>query len=329
MPLIRRQFLRLAGAAAAACAIPRTGGAQQNYPDKPVRILLGFAAGGPGDILSRVLGEKLSEAWGKAVVIESVTGAGGNIATGRVAKALPDGYTLLMASSGMIVVNPSLYEKLPFDPAKDLAPISQVGLTPNILVVHNELPAKSVDDLVGLARAQPGKLTFGSGGVGSSNHLCGELFKSMAHIDIAHVPYRGVAQAVPDLLGGRLSMIFANAPNVRSLVQEGKLRGLAVTSLKRTSAAPQLPTIAEVGFPGFDVSTWFALFAPRGTPAAIIAKLQDDTVRAIARPDVRGRLEEHAIEVIGSSPMELASIITSETRFWAKVIRESGIKLSN
>jgi tripartite-type tricarboxylate transporter receptor subunit TctC len=152
-----------------------------------------------------------------------------------------------MASSGMIVVNPSLYEKLPFDPAKDLAPISQVGLTPNILVVHNELPAKSVDDLVGLARAQPGKFTFGSGGVGSSNHLCGELFKSMAHIDIAHVPYRGVAQAVPDLLGGRLSMIFANAPNVRSLVQEGRLQGLAVTSLKRTSAAPQLPTIAEIG----------------------------------------------------------------------------------
>jgi tripartite-type tricarboxylate transporter receptor subunit TctC len=329
MLLIRRQFLRLVGAVAVASAVPRTAVAQQNYPNKPVRILLGFAAGGPGDILSRLVGEKLSEAWGKAFVIESVPGAGGNLATDRVAKATPDGYTLLMASSGMIVVNPSLYEKLPFDPAKDLAPISQVGLTPNILVVHNEFPANSVDDLVELARAQPGKLTFGSGGVGSSNHLCGELFKSMAYIDIQHVPYRGVAQAVPDLLGGRLSMIFANAPNVGPLVQQGKLRGLAVTSLKRSSVASELPTMTEVGFPGFDVSTWFALFAPRGTPTAIIAKLHDETVRAAARPDVRGRLDQNGIEVIGSSPMELASIITSETRLWAKVIREAGVKLSN
>jgi tripartite-type tricarboxylate transporter receptor subunit TctC len=329
MALIRRQFLGLGGGAAAACAIPWTGVAQQSYPDKPVRILLGFAAGGPGDILSRVLADKLSQTWGKAVVIESVTGAGGNIATDRVTKALPDGYTLLMASSGMIVVNPSLYKKLPFDPAKDLVPISQIGLTPNILVVHNELPIKSVDDLVGLARAQPDRLTFGSGGVGSSNHLSGELFKSMAHIDIAHVPYRGVAQAVPDLLGGRLSMIFANAPNVLPLVQDRKLRALAVTSLKRASAAPELPTMAEVGFPGFDVSTWFALFAPHGTPAEIITKLHADTMRAIARPDVRDRLDQNAIEIIGSSPMELASIITSETRLWAKVIKDAGVKLPN
>jgi tripartite-type tricarboxylate transporter receptor subunit TctC len=324
---IRRQFLRLAGAAVAASAIPKIGVAQPNYPEKPIRIFVGFAAGGPADILSRLLGEKLSEAWGKPVVVESVTGAGGNIATERVVKAAPDGHTLLMAASAMIVVNPSLYKKLSFDPARDLAPISQVGFTPNILVVHNDVPARSVDELVGLARAQPSQLTFGSGGVGSSNHLSGELLKSMARIDMQHVPYRGIVQAVPDLLGGRLTMLFANAPNVRPLVREGKLRGLAVTSPKRSYAASELPTMAEVGFPGFDVTAWFGLMAPSATPPAIIAKLHRETVRATALPDVRARLEENGIEMIGGSPAEFAAVIRSESRFWAKVIKEAGVNL--
>lgn len=329
MPLVRRQFLRLAGAAVTASAIPTIGMTQSDYPEKPIRILLGFAAGGPSDILARLLAEELSRAWGKPVVVETVTGAAGNLATDRVVKSAPDGYTLLMAASAMIVVNPSLYEKLSFDPAKDLAPISQLGFTPNILVVHNGVPAKSVDELVALAHAQPGKLTFGSGGIGSSNHLSGELFKSMARIDIRHVPYRGIAQAVPDLLGGRLTMLFGNAPNVRPLAHEGRLRALAVTSRKRAPGAPELPTMTEIGFSGFDVTAWFGLFAPGATPSPIIAKLHHETVRAIALPNVRARLDEQGIEVIGSSPAELASVVSSESRFWAKVIRESDIKLSN
>lgn len=329
MALIRRQFFRLAGATVAASAVAANGLAQLNYPAKPIRILLGFAAGGPADIVSRLVGDKLSANWGQPVVIESVTGAGGNLAAERVAKAAPDGYTLLMASSPMIVVNPSLYPKLSFDPTRDLAPISQIGATPNILVISHQVPTKSVQDLVALARAQPGKLTFGSGGIGSSNHLAGELLKSMAQIDIQHVPYRGIAQAIPDLLGGRLTMLFANAPNVQSLVREGKLRALAVTSVKRLPAIPDLPTMIEAGFPGFDVTTWFGLFAPRKTSTAIVDHLHRETVKAIALPDVRQRLDEQGIGIIGSSSQELASIISHESRFWAKVIAESGVKLSN
>lgn len=329
MALIRRELFRMAGATVAASAVAAIGFAQSNYPAKPIRLLVGFAAGGPADIVSRLLGDKLSVNWGQPVVVESVTGAGGNLATERVAKAAPDGYTLLMASSPMIVVNPSLYPKLSFDPTRDLAPISQIGATPNILVVHHQVPAKSVQDLVELARTQPGRLTFGSGGTGSSNHLSGELFKSLARIDIQHVPYRGIAQAIPDLLGGRLTMLFANAPNVQSLVREGKLRALAVTSLKRLPAVPDLPTMTEIGFPGFDVTTWFGLFAPSRTSAAILAQLHHETMKAIKLPDVRDRLDEQGIGVIGSSPQELASIISYESRFWAKVIAESGVKLSN
>ena len=261
---------------------------------------------------SRLLADRFAVTWGKPVVVESITGAGGNLATERVVRAAPDGHTLLMASSPMIVVNPSLYRKLPFDPVRDLAPISQVGSTPNILVVHNDFSARSVRELVELARAQPGKLTFGSGGVGSSNHLSGELFKSLAQVEMQHVPYRGIAQAVPDLLGGRLSLLFANAPSVRSLVREQRLRALAITSSVRSSDAPELPTMAEAGFPGFEVTTWFGLFAPVGTTASTLAKLHHEAVKTIALPDVRRRLDDQGIDVIGSSPQELASIIGKE-----------------
>ncbi len=326
MTHIRRLLLCVLGAVAVGAIAP-IALAQANYPAKPIRIVVGFAAGGPADILSRLLGDKLTGNWGQPVIVESVTGAGGNLAMDRVARSGPDGYTLLMASSAMIVVNPSLYQKLSFDPSKDLAPISQVGSTPNILVVHNNVPANSVHELVELARTQPGKLTFGSGGIGSSNHLSGELFKSMARIDVQHVPYRGIAQAMPDLLGGRITMLFANAPSVQSLVREGRVRALAVTSLKRSPSAAELPTMAEMGFPGFDVTTWFGLFAPRGTSAETIAKLNIETVKTIALSDVRRRLDDHGIEAIGSSPGELASVIHSETLFWARLIKELGVQL--
>jgi tripartite-type tricarboxylate transporter receptor subunit TctC len=215
--------------------------AQSNYPTKPIRMIVGFAPAGPADLIARVIGDKLTEAWGQSVVIENVTGAGANIAGDRVAKAAPDGYTLLLASLAQLTINPSLYDKMPFDTVKDVIPITQAVFTPNILALNNDVPAKSVAELVALARAQPGQLTYGSAGVGTSQHLAGELFKSMAHVDIRHVPYRGAAPVITDLLGGRITMFFGNVTAVLPQVQDGKLRALAVTSLKRVAAAPDLP----------------------------------------------------------------------------------------
>jgi tripartite-type tricarboxylate transporter receptor subunit TctC len=319
------------GLLAALCVLMPASGAfsQANYPDKPIRILVGFAPAGPADIAARVVGEKLSEAWGKPVVIENVTGAAGNVSAERAAKAAPDGYTLLMTAGATIVINVSLYDKLPFDPVKDLAPISQVVFTPNILALNNDVPARSVAELVALARAQPGVLTFGSAGVGTSQHLAGELFKARAGIKLQHVPYRGIAQVMPDLLGGRLTMVFGNISGVLPLARENKLRAMAVTSLKRSASTPDLPTMAEQGFPGFDATAWFGLMAPAGTPAPILAKLHDETVRILALPDVRKKFGELGMEVIGNSPTEFADVIAAETPVWAKIIKESGAKATD
>ncbi|HKS61538.1 MAG TPA: tripartite tricarboxylate transporter substrate binding protein [Xanthobacteraceae bacterium] len=303
--------------------------ARANYPDKPIRIIVGFAAGGPADSLSRIIGQTLLQQLGKPIIVEAVTGAGGNLATERVAKSAPDGYTLLMASSGMIVVNPAIYRQLSFDPSTDLLPISLVGFTPNILVVHKDVPAQTVAELIALAVANPGALTFGSGGIGSSNHLCGELFNSLAHVKVQHVPYRGISQAVPDLLGGRLTMLFANAPTVQQLIREGKLRALAVTASKRWAGLPELPTLAEVGLVDYDVVTWFGLFAPAGTPRSVVELLHRETTRAIGLPEVRALLTSQAIEPIGSSPQELAAVVNSETRLWRKLLADTAVTPPN
>jgi tripartite-type tricarboxylate transporter receptor subunit TctC len=300
--------------------------AQTSYPDKQVRILVGFAAGGPADIAARIVADGLSEAWGKPVVVENVTGAAGNVATDRVAKAASDGYTLVMAASSTIVTNISLYDKLPFDPVKDLAPISQVCFTPNILAVNNDVPARSVQELVALARARPGELTFGSAGVGTSQHLAGELFKAMAGVSLQHVPYRGIAQVMPDVLGGRLTMTFGNISAVLPLARENKVRALAVTSIKRSASVPNLPTMAEQGFPGFDSTAWFALMAPAGTPAPIIAKLHGETAKILARSDVREKFANLGMEVIGNTPAEFADVIKAEIPVWARIIKASGAK---
>jgi tripartite-type tricarboxylate transporter receptor subunit TctC len=286
----RRQFLHLAVSAAALPAVSRLAWAQ-GYPTRPVRLLVGFAPGGPNDIVARLVGERLSAIWGKPVVIDNVTGASGNLAADRVAKSAPDGYTLLMAGAAQIVVNLSLYQKMTFDPTKDLTPISQLSSFANILAVHNDVPAKTVQDLIALARSQPGELTFASGGVGTSNHLAGELFKSTARIDIRHVPYRSLALAVPDLLAGRVTMAFLSTTYLQ-LVREGKLRGFAVSSLKRAAAAPDLPTMAESGFPGFDATGWFGLMAPAGTPPTIIDKIRRDAVSILSLPELRKKLDE-------------------------------------
>jgi tripartite-type tricarboxylate transporter receptor subunit TctC len=298
----------------------------QTYPDKPIRILVGFAAGGPADITARVIGDRLAEAWGKPVIVENITGAAGNVATDRVAKAPPDGYTLLAAASATIVTNPSLYQKLPFDPVKDLVPITQAAYTPNLLVVPSDMPVKSVAELVAYAKANPGKLSFGSAGVGTSQHLAGELFKTMAGVDMQHVPYRGIAAVMPDLIAGRLSLAFGNISAVLQLVREGKLRALAVSSARRYASVPDLPTMIESGFPGFDSTAWFGLMAPAGTPQPIIDKLHQESVRILALPDVRKRFDDLGIDVIGNTPAEFAAVIAAETPQWAKVIKDAGIK---
>jgi tripartite-type tricarboxylate transporter receptor subunit TctC len=299
--------------------------AQTSYPEEPIRLVVGFPPGSQTDTVARLLGQKFAEAWGMPVVIDNATGAAGNVAADRVAKAAPDGYTLGLMSQTQLVVNPSLY-KLAYDPVKDFAPVSQVTVSPNMLVVGNAVPAKSIKELVALAQAQPGGLTFASSGSGSVPHMAMELFKSAAALDTRPILYKGSVAAIPDLVGGRVTMMFSPMAVVLPVVREGKLRALGVTSLRRSSAAPELPTIAESGYPGFEATVWFGLLAPARTPATIVRKLHLQTVNALAQSDVRAKFADLGVEGIGNSPDEFASVIKSEIPKWAKVIKDSGIK---
>ena len=299
--------------------------AQTNYPEKPVRIIVAYPSGGSPDSVARLLGQKFSAAWGKPVVIENLPGASGSIGADRVAKAAPDGYTLGFLATPEVAINPGLF-KLAYDPLKDFSPVSQVTRGVNILVVNNALPVKTVPELVALAKARPGEMTFASSGAGTTPHLSGELFKSVAGIDIQHIPYKGVVVAIPDLVAGRVAMAFTQPSFVVSMVREGKLRALAVTSLKRHAAFPQVPTIAESGYPGFEVVAWQGLVAPAGTPAAIVSKLHLETVKALDS-DMRAKLADAGSEAVGSkSPAEFAALIKSEVPRWAKLIKDAGIK---
>ena len=304
-----------------ALLIMESPAAQTVWPEKPVRMVVPLPPGNPLDTLARLLGQDFTKTWGKPVVIHNVTGVAGNIAADRVAQAAPDGYTLGLLSQTQLVTTPSLH-KLAYDPVKDFTPISQVVRLQLLLVVHNAVPAKSVQELVALAKAQPGGLTFAYGGSGSTPHLAAELFKSIAGLDIRH--NKGVSGAMPDLLGGRATMMFIGIGVAMPLAREGKLRVLAVTSLRRSSAAPELPTIAESGYPGFEVTQWYGLLAPARTPATIISRLHLKTVKALAQSDLRARFPEY--DLVGSSPEEFAAFIKSEITKWAKVIKESGIK---
>jgi tripartite-type tricarboxylate transporter receptor subunit TctC len=307
----------------------QTASAQSSYPNRPVKILVGFTPGTAPDLVARMLADRFAEVFGTAFVVEDVPGAGSNIATERVAKAAADGYTLLMGGNSSLVINPSLYETLPFDPLRDFAPISQVFIAANVLAVPIEVPVKTVAELVALARAAPGKLSYGHAGVGTSQHLGAELFKYMAHLDIASVPYRGTTALMPDLLANRVSMSFANIVNVLPLAREGKLRALAITSIKRSPLAPDLPTMAESGFPGFEAVPWFGLVAPVGTPQGVLDKLHDETVKALATPAMRKKFDELGLEAVGNTPAEFTEVIKRETPEWAKVIKDAGIKLGN
>lgn len=301
--------------------------AQPAYPDKTIKILVGFPAGSLPDITARLLADKLQIAMGKPVIIENAPGAGGNIASGRLAKSEPDGYTLYLAGNGSMVVNPSLYEKLPYDPVSDMAPISLINAWPNVLAVANDVPAKSVQELAALARAKPDELTYGHGGLGISQHLAAEIFKQMAGLAIRPVAYNSGVGVLQDVVAGRVSLCFCALTNAIALARDGKLRVLAVTSLERSSLAPDLPTMAEAGFPGFHATAWFGLMAPAGTPQPIIDRLSSEVAKAVKSADVRKKFDEQGIVSIGSTPTELAALIKSDTAYWAKLINAIGLKL--
>jgi tripartite-type tricarboxylate transporter receptor subunit TctC len=327
MKLPRRRFLYLAAGAAELPAVSRFAWAQ-TYPTRPIRLVAGFAAGTAADIIARILGDKLASALGKPVLIENITGASGNLAGDRVAKADPDGHSLILAANSAVVINPSLYAKMSYNPLTDLIPITQVCSYANILFVNKDVPASSPQELAALARARPGGLTYGSPGVGTTIHLSGELFASMAGIDIRHIPFRS-ASLLPDLIAGRITMAFL-PPSGGALPasRDGSLKALAVTSLWRIAVAPNIPTMDQTGFPGFDITVWFGLMAPAKTPSAIIERLHRETVKILARPELRKRFEELGLDAIGNSPQEFASAIGSEAPRWAKFIQQIGAKLN-
>lgn len=299
--------------------------AQASYPEKPIRLLVGFPPGSSADAVARLFGHELGEAMGKPIVVDNVTGAAGNIAAERVAKAAPDGYTLGLLGEGQLVINPSLY-RLAYDPVTDLAPVSRVALSPNLLVVNNGVSANSFVELIALARAKPGELTFASGGNGSAPHMAAVLLNSVAGLDIRHIPYKGVVAAIPDLLAGRVTLMFSPIAIVLPQVREGKLRALAVTSLSRSSAVPNLPTIAESGFPGFEYTVWYGLLAPAGTPSTIIRELNLEAAKVLSGADLRSKLADLGLETNASSPDEFAAFIKAEIPKWAKVMKDAGIK---
>jgi len=299
----------------------------QGYPTKPVRLVVPFPAAGTTDILARAAAQKLSETWNQQVIVDNRPGAGGNIGSELVAKAPHDGYTLLMGTVGTHAINASLYPKMPYDNVKDFAPIILVAGVPNVLVVNPSLPVNSVQELIAYAKANPGKLNFASSGSGTSIHLSGELFKTMTGVQMTHVPYKGSAPALTDLMGGSVQLMFDNLPSSLAFIKAGKLRALAVTSATRSPALPDVPTVAESGVPGFEASSWFGLLAPAGTPNDIILKVNADTQRWLASPDAKEKLQAQGAAAAGGTPEDFAKHIQAETAKWARVVKESGAKV--
>ena len=310
----------------AAAVVGAAPSARAQAAGKPIHIVVTFTTGGAPDILARLIGERLSATWNQPVLIDNKPGAGGNTGADSVAKAPPDGSTIVVGTVGTHAINGALYIKMPYDMVKDFAPVTLLATTPNLLVVHNDVPAKTLAELIALGKRE-GKMTFASAGSGTSIHVSGELFKTMTGIDMTHIPYKGRASAIPDLLGGRVTMMFDNMPSSLPLVKEGKLRALGVTSLKRSPAAPEIPTIAEQGLPGFEAVSWFALFAPAGTPKSFIDRLQAEVKKILAAPEVAKRLAEIGLEPVASTPEELAAYQRAEIVKWAKVVKESGAKV--
>ena len=303
-----------------------TFAAAQDYPARPLRMILGFAPGGSTDLVARVLAQKMAATWNQQVVVDNRPGANGMIGADLVAKATPDGHTLLLSSIGPMAINASLY-KMPYDIVKDFAPVTYTGNVTNLLVVHPSVPAANVRELMALAKAQPGKLTFGSSGAGGAPHMAVELFKILAKVDVVHVPYKGGGPAMADLVGGQISGSFASMPSSIPFVRNGKLRALAVTAPKRSPAAPEVPTVSEAGIPGFSVLDWQGMFTTAKTPAPVINKLNAEIKRALALPDVIEKLATAGVEIQTTTPEEWGRFVQSEIEKWAKVVKTAGIKL--
>ncbi len=320
----RRTVLAAALAATAGAIVPAAAFAQQAYPSKIITIIVPFAAGGTTDILARVIAQGLTTELGQSVVVDNRAGAGGNIGGQMAARAPADGYTLFMGTVGTHAINAALYKKMPFDPIKDFAPLTRVANVPNLLVANPSQPYKTVQELIAYAKANPGKVNFGSSGSGSSIHLSGELFKSMAKVDMQHVPYKGSAPAVTDLLGNQIGIMFDNMPSAIQHVRSGKLRPIAVTTAKRSPELPDVPTIAEAGVPGYEATSWFGMFAPANTPAPIVAQLNKALVKVLAQPDIKKKINEQGAETAGETPEQFAAFIQKEAVKWGKVVKESG-----
>ena len=296
------------------------------WPSKPITYVVPFAAGGTTDILARLIGEKLSKALGQPIIVENRPGAGGNIGSDFVARAVPDGYTILGGTISSHAINVSLYAKMPYDPEKNFAPITLIGSLANVLAVNADSPIRTVQELIAEAKAKPGALTFASSGAGTSQHLAGELFKRLAGVEITHIPYKGSAPALQDLIGGHVSMVFDNVVAVAALIKSGKVRPLGVTSLKRVQAFPDVPTIAESGLPDYEVVSWQGIFAPAGTPPDIVKRLNEEIVRILRMPDVVERMDTLGLEPVGNTPDEFAKFQRAEIVKWAKVVKEAGLK---
>jgi tripartite-type tricarboxylate transporter receptor subunit TctC len=299
----------------------------QAWPSKPIRFIVPFPPGAATDLLTRTVAPKLGEGLGQQVVVDNRSGAGGMIGVELAAKSPPDGYTLVLATVGPIAINPSLYAKMPYDPVKELAPLTLAGNIFNVLIVHPALAARSVKALIALARARPGELNFGSSGAGAADHLSAELFQVMTKTKMVHIPYKGGPLAMVDLISGNLQLMFATVPTAIGLIKGGKVRAMAITNSKRFPLMPELPTVAEAGIPGFAVDNWCGVFATGGTPAGIVARLNAELVKVLAVPDVKKRLLENGIDAVSDTPEQFAAYIRAETTKWASVIKDANVKL--
>jgi len=296
------------------------------FPDKPVRFVIGFTPGGPSDILARAVGQKLAERWSQQVVVENRPGAGGNLAAEAVAKSAPDGYTWLLGNNSILATNQSLYRKLPYDPVRDFAPVALVAVQPNILVLHPNVPAASVAELVSLAKQNPGKLNYASSGAGAAAHLAGELFKTMAGVDVVHVPYKGAQPALTDLIAGQVQLMFATSASVIPYMKAGRLRALAVTTARRAPSVPELPTVSEAGLAGFEATTWHGVVVPAATAGDLVQKLNQDINSVLKEKDLSERLAGLGAEVLTGTPRDFTDYIAREIPKWSKVVRDSGAR---
>jgi tripartite-type tricarboxylate transporter receptor subunit TctC len=320
-------FKTLSAVALSLAALSEPALADTPYPNKAIRLVVPFAPGGSSDIMARLLGQQLSTELGQSVIVENRPGAGGNIGGDYVSKAAPDGYTLVIAAAGPTVINPSLYAKMPYNPAKDLAPITMIVNEYNMMVINPKIPAKTLQEFIAYAKTQPGKINFGSPGNGSPAHLGGELLNQMAGLKMQHIPYKGTGPAATDLIGGQISMMIDNMPALLPYVQSGTLRALAVAGDKRASAAPNVPTFAEAGLKDYKLTAWKGLMAPVGTPPEIINKLHDTVVKVLAKPDFRKRLVDLGADPVGNTPQEFAAQIKSETTWWASLVKSTGTRI--